>query len=156
MAIKFFNIRSKEVKVAETEPQLAALWSSSDRGPNVSQGQDFGWRLAPEVVVEMKRIKQDQSKLLEIAGRYNVPYEDLGEKEILQYISDKTDAAKAPLAADADYSDEYNQEIRRLEHQHDVPEEELKADFEQESEPNVPKTADEPEPPKVAKIKKAE
>lgn len=115
MAIKYFNIKSKEVRVAETEPQIAAMWGSSDRSPNATFGQDFGWRLAPEVVVEMKRIKQDGSTLERIASRYRMQLEDLSEKEILQWISEKTDAKNAPVAGEADYTDEYNQEIRRLE-----------------------------------------
>lgn len=115
MPIKFFNIRSKEVQVAETEPQIAALWSSSDHSPNITQGQDFGWRLAPEVVVELKRIKQDIHTLEEIALRYKLSLDAVGEKEILRYISSKTSVAAAPVANEADYTDEYNEEIRRLE-----------------------------------------
>lgn len=115
MAIKFFNIRSKEVRIAETEPQISAMWASSDRSPNITQGQDFGWRLAPDVVVEMKRIKQDEQTLLNIAKRYNMMLEDLDEKAILQYISEKTTAENATVANDDDYTDEYEQEIRRLE-----------------------------------------
>ena len=115
MAIKFFNIRSKEVLVADTEEKISALWSSSDHSPNITQGQDFGWRLAPEVVVEMKRIKQDRRLLESIAHTYNRPLEDVGEPEILQYISDRTNAEDAPMAEDGDYTDEYEQEIRALE-----------------------------------------
>lgn len=115
MAIKFFNIRSKEVRVAETEPQITAMWASSDHSPNITQGQDFGWRLAPEVVVEMKRIKQDFMKLQEIAVRYGKPLDAIGEPEILEYISDFSNPNNIPVATDGDYSDEYNQEIRRLE-----------------------------------------
>jgi hypothetical protein len=115
LAIKFYNIRSKEIRVAETEPHISAMWASSDRGPNVQQGQDFGWRLAPEVVVELKQIKRDENKLIQIAARYRMSLEDVGEKEILQYISDKTDATKAAVASDGDYEDEYSQEIRDLE-----------------------------------------
>jgi hypothetical protein len=114
MAIKWFNIRSREVAVAETEPQITAMWASSDHSPNITQGQDFGWRLAPEVVVEMKRIKQDEERLMFIAKKYNRPLEDVGEPEILQYISDKTAAANAPIAQEGDYTDEYAAEIRRL------------------------------------------
>lgn len=115
MAIKFFNVRSKEVVTAETEPQIAALWATSDHSPNITQGQDFGWRLAPEVVVEMKDIKADYSQILDIGKRYNMLPEDVDEKTILQFISDRTDAANAPQASDEDYTDEYNEEIRRLE-----------------------------------------
>ncbi len=115
MAIKFFNIRSKEVLVADSEGKLTALWASSDHSPNITQGQDFGWRLAPEVVVEMRRIKQDVQMLTQIAHTYNRPLEDVGEPEILQWISAKTAAENAPIAEDGDYTDEYAAEIRRLE-----------------------------------------
>lgn len=115
MAIKFFNIRSKEVLVADTEGKISALWASSDHSPNITQGQDFGWRLAPEVVVEMRRIKQDALVLETIARTYNRPLEDVGEPEILQFISAKTTVDNAPTAQDGDYTDEYQAEIRRLE-----------------------------------------
>lgn len=115
MAIKFFNIRSREVRVAETEPLITAMWASSDHSPNITQGQDFGWRLAPEVVVEMKRIKQDVRTLESIAVRFGRPLEDVGEPEILQYISSMTPTDEAPVADEADYTDEYDAEIRRLE-----------------------------------------
>lgn len=115
MAIKFFNIRSREVRVAETEPLITAMWASSDHSPNITQGQDFGWRLAPEVVVEMKRIKQDLRTLESIAVRFGRPLEDVGEPEILQYISLMTPTDEAPIAEEGDYSDEYDAEVRRLE-----------------------------------------
>lgn len=117
MPIKFFNIRSKEVLTAETEPQIAALWASSDHSPNITQGQDFGWRLAPAVVVEMKKIKQDYDLLTSIAHRYNMATEDVNETTILQYISDHTTMQNAAVAGDGDFTDEYEMEIRRLERQ---------------------------------------
>lgn len=117
MAIKFLNIRSKEVRVAETEPHIAALWASSDHSPNITQGQDFGWRLAPEVVIEMRNIKQDGVLLGQIGARLNKPLEDITEPDILSYISSKVDSTNAPVAQEADYSDDYNEEIRRLERQ---------------------------------------
>jgi hypothetical protein len=115
MAIKFYNIRSKEIRVAETEPMIAAMWGSSDRSPNVLQGQDFGWRLAPEVVVRLKRIKADMRTLERIAVRYAIPLENVDERAILKYISDMTAEAEAPVAQEADYSDDYEAEIRELE-----------------------------------------
>lgn len=118
MAIKWFNIRSKEVRVAETEPQITAMWASSDHSPNITQGQDFGWRLAPEIVVEMKRISRDEQKMIEIAHRFNMLPEDVKEPDILAYISMKYDEKDAPIANDADYSDEYYAEIKRIEDEH--------------------------------------
>ena len=115
MALKFYNVRNKEVRVAETEPMVSALWASSDRGPNARQGQDFGWRLAPEVVVELRRIAADIAKIEHIALTYRIDLSEVGEKEILQYISDKTAVEDAPVAQEGDYTDEYEREIRRLE-----------------------------------------
>lgn len=115
MALKFFNIRSREVQVAITEPQISALWASSDRSPNAHQGQDFGWRLAPEVVVELKRIKKDADLLEKIATKYKLPLDAIDEKVILRYISSKSAVVNAPVAEETDYTDEYNEEIRRLE-----------------------------------------
>lgn len=115
MAIRFFNIRSGEELVAENEPQISALWGSSDRSPNVSQGQDFGWRFAPEVVVEMKQIMSDPAKIQQIADRFRKMYEDVGETDVLTWISNKTELLSAPIASTDDYSDEYDAEIKRLE-----------------------------------------
>lgn len=121
--IKFFNIKSKEVRVAETEPQIAALWASSDHSPNITQGQDFGWRLAPEVVVQMKKIKQDYDQLANIARRISKNVDEVTEPDILDYISRTNEAAQTAVASDEDYADEYNEEIRRLEKQDSATEE---------------------------------
>lgn len=114
MAVKFFNIRSGETRTAESEPHITAMWASSDRSPNVTQGQDFGWRLAPEIVVEMKRIKQDSNLLLIVANRFNKNLEDVGEPDILAYLSARTTPENAPVATGEDYQDVYDNEIRRL------------------------------------------
>lgn len=114
MAIRFINIRSGEEVVAEEEPHISALWSSSDHSPNITQGQDFGWRLAPSVLVEMKEIKQNPQILQTISITYQRPLEDIGEPDILTYISDKTNRENAPVADEADYTDFYDQEVRRL------------------------------------------
>lgn len=112
--IKFFNIKSKEVRVATTEPQIAALWASSDHSPNITQGQDFGWRLAPEVVVEMDRIKSDPEIIEKIAKRISKNTDEVTEPDVLHYISSTNRAAQDAIASDADYSDEYHEEIRRI------------------------------------------
>lgn len=114
MAIKFFNIRNAETRVAETEPQIAALWASSDHSPNITQGQDFGWRLAPEVVQELKLIKQDLNQLTIIAQRTNKNMDELSESDILMYISARVAADRAPVATNDDYQEEYDQEVRRI------------------------------------------
>lgn len=115
MALKFKNIRSNEIRVAETEPMISALWASSDMSPNITQGQDFGWRLAPEVAVELKRIKRDPALLQQIANNMKKSVEELNEPDLLKYISDHTAVENAPVAMEGDYEDEYRAEIKRIE-----------------------------------------
>lgn len=117
MALIFFNIRTKERLVGDSEPKIAALWGSSDRSPNAQQGQDFGWRLAPPIIVELKRIKRDPAMIAHICALFNKPVDELNEYDILMYISSKStgDSAELPVADLDDYEDEYNMEIRRLE-----------------------------------------
>jgi hypothetical protein len=115
MALKFKNIRSKEIIVAQSEPMIAALWASSNLGPNAHQGQDFGWRLAPEVVIEMKRIKNDYRKLESIAVSRKKSVEELKDSDILRYISKQTLEEDAPIAQEGDYEEEYLAEISALE-----------------------------------------
>lgn len=116
MAITFLNIRTKEIVVADSEPKIAAFYNSSDRSPNVNQGQDFGWRLAPEVVVQMRKIMKNNAIIGNIANKYQLSVGDVGEKEVLQYISDLTDNIDdAPVAEDGYYEDEYREAIKRLE-----------------------------------------
>lgn len=132
MAIKFKNIRSGEVRVAETEPMIAAMFNSSDMGPNVMQGQDFGWRLAPEVVVQMNRIKSNQQTMMLIGQMYNLMLQDIDDKAILQYISDQTAVEDAPVAQKGDYEDTYRKEIRELEEAEREAFEKMKASTEVE------------------------
>lgn len=115
MAIKFFNIRSKEIRVAETEPMIAAMYNSSDRSPNAMYGQDFGWRLAPEVVVELKRIRKSEEAMQKIATWKKKSIEDLNEIDLLDFMSAKTAVENAPVAVEGDYEDQYLADIKSLE-----------------------------------------
>lgn len=117
MPLRFFNIHSGEELIAENEPQIAALWGSSDRGPNANGGQDFGWRFAPEVVVEMREIMNDPNKVQEVANRFRIAYEDVTEPIVMTWISDRTELMNAPVATIGDYEDDYNSQIRALEAQ---------------------------------------
>lgn len=113
--IKFFNVNSGETVEADTEEKIAALWSSSDRSPNVSQGQDFGWRMAEEVVVELEEIASSRPKLMELAAMLEKPVNDIKEYDILTYISMKTDEASAPDPSEApNYKEQYEARVRKL------------------------------------------
>lgn len=121
MAIKFFNVKSKETRVVGMDPitaeaQIAAFYNSSDRNINAQQGQDMGWRLAPEVVAWMREIAQDEDVLQRIATRMRKSVEELGESDILLYISSKTlDPNLAPAASDSDFSTEYLAQVAEAE-----------------------------------------
>lgn len=116
MSVLFFNIKSKEVVAADSEPKIAAYYNSSDLGPNARDGQDFFWRLHPSVVVQMKGIKSDLRTLESISIRYNVPLDEIDDKLILSYISDMDGARDGGLREDTldSFEEEYHNEIRRL------------------------------------------
>lgn len=113
MSIRFTSIKSKEVLTAESEPHIAALWSSSDRSPNVAQGQDMGWRLHPEVVAELEDIKRDPDVLEKVARMRKKEVDELTEYDILFFISGKNDTRNKSFSEDVDYSDDYELEVRR-------------------------------------------
>ena len=116
MAIKFKHLTSEQILVAESEPHIAALFNSSDRHPNALGGQDLGWRLAPEVVVEMNRIKADDMKIMEIANRFRKPFDEIKDTDVLMYISMQTKVKDAPVAKPGDYDDsKYRAEIAAIE-----------------------------------------
>lgn len=115
MAISFYNIKSKEVRVATSEPMIAAYLNSSNMGPNTFQGQDFGWRLAPEIVVRMKNIKSNFALLDKIAAQFKRPLENLSDSDILRYISAADEKATLFNSPTNDFTGEYEEEIRVLE-----------------------------------------
>lgn len=100
--------------MANTEPMISAMFNSGDLGPNANHGQDFGWRLAPEVVLQMRRIKKDQDILEKIASRMKKLFEELTDTDVLMYISSQTSVEEAPVGMEDDFEDEYNAEIKRL------------------------------------------
>lgn len=97
MAIEFYNEQTGEQRTAETDEQITALWSSGDHSPNITQGQDFGWRLAPEVLLELNDIKRNPTLVLTIAQMNQIALNDVKDHHILAYISAKS----APVAEDA-------------------------------------------------------
>lgn len=115
MAIRWVRINTGEQVVAETPEQIAALWASSDRSPNITQGEDRWWRFAPEVKVELNKLKADRQALEHIASLFRKTVDDLAEYDILTYISNKTTLEAAPIAEVADFQDEYDAQVRKLE-----------------------------------------
>lgn len=116
--IKFYNINSGELRDAETEPQIAAYWNSSDRGPNATLGQDFGWRLAPETLMELKRVQGDAQTLESISHNKKIAVENLSGPDILLYILEKNQGDERKTGQDQtaeDFERQYQDEIRGLE-----------------------------------------
>lgn len=87
MSLTFVNIKSGERRVCHTEPMIAAHLNTSDRNPNAMQGQDMGWRLAPETVIELERISSNPATLQTIAATFGILLESVSESDILTYIS---------------------------------------------------------------------
>lgn len=122
--IRFKNIYTGEVRECVSEPHIAAFWGSSDRGPNVNQGQDRGWRLAPEVAVELNKIKRSPELQQAIAAKYGIATDLIGEPDMLRYISDTNNPEGRPEEInqdDASFERAYQDEIRALEAKEEKP-----------------------------------
>jgi len=87
--IVFRNIYTGEQRQVDTEPHIAAFWGSSDRSPNVTQGQDRGWRLDPQVQVELENIMSNSAAQDEIARNARILTENMRESDVLLYISER-------------------------------------------------------------------
>lgn len=113
MAIKFFNVKSGETRVCDTEPMISAFWGSSNLSPNAVKGQDMGWRLAPEIVVRIEEIRQNPEKLEKISQDFKIPIDDLTDTDLLWYISGEDTKVGRIADPKKDFTEEYNSEIRR-------------------------------------------
>lgn len=122
--IKFENIRTKEVVIftGEEEPNMrnahmAAYLNSSDMGPNAGvRGQDFGWRLAPEVIAEMEEVRNDFELLDRISRRVGIGLDDIRDFHILAFVADRDfakDAKKQVTASDiAENEEDYRARVK--------------------------------------------
>lgn len=147
MAIIFYNIRNKERRVAQTEPMIAAMFNSSDKGMNANQGQDFGWRLAPEVVVQLRRLKADYPALQSIASRMKKDVQELSDTDLLMHISSLTSVENAPVAMDSDFDDEYLTLVREHERKLNEKLKQSKEDFKRLNPDQDEKSLEEPQVP---------
>lgn len=115
MSLTFVNIKSGEKRVCHTEPMIAAHLNTSDRNPNAMQGQDMGWRLAPETVVELERISNDPAILQTIAATFGILLESVSESDILVYISMQNREELTGAKVDTrELQRQYEDDIRRL------------------------------------------
>lgn len=123
--IKFENIRTGEVveftgeqEVNARNAHMAAYLNASDLSPNAGvRGQDFGWRLAPEVIAEMEAVRQDYESLERISKRLGVGIDDIRDFHILSYVADRSFAEDAKAArvnqpSSSDLEDDYRARVK--------------------------------------------
>lgn len=123
--ITFENIKTGE-KVTFTGEQevnarnahMAAYLNASDLSPNAGiRGQDFGWRLAPEVIAEMETVRQDYDSLERISKRIGIGIDDIRDFHILGYVADRSfaedaKAARVNLPTSSDLEDDYRARVK--------------------------------------------
>lgn len=111
--ITFFNINSGETRVAGTGEHIASFFNSSDLGPNAHNRQDFGWRLAPEIVVEMEQVKEDPTLMSQIAATYQIPPDEVADFNVLKFIADRKfkAVARTNAAQGKNYASEYEKNV---------------------------------------------
>lgn len=130
--IQFENIRTGEVVKFDgtqdpntRQAHIAAFLNSSDMSPNALKGQDFGWRLAPEIKDEIERIKTDLPTLDMLSKRVGVPVDELRDFHILNFIAEQ-DFAQQALAARAQadspaYQESYEARLKALRERREQP-----------------------------------
>ena len=123
MKIKFVNIKPpyEEVSFEGTadrnlrSAQIDAYVNSSDMGVNANKGQDFAWRLDPEVAAEFDEIKSDYSRLKAISDASGVTPENITDGQILSYMVSaelsKEASKKAKVENVSTYEDEYRAKV---------------------------------------------
>lgn len=114
IGIVFENINTGEIRVASTVEHIAAFFNSSDEGPNAKNKQDFGWRLAPEDLVELENLKNDAMVMERIAAVYQIPVEDVADYNVLKYMASKrfASAKQASAAGGKDFESDYERRVR--------------------------------------------
>lgn len=114
VGIVFENIKTGEIRIASTVEHIAAFFNSSDEGPNAKNKQDFGWRLAPEDLIELEKIKNDPIVMDRIAQGYQIPAEDVADYNVLKYMASIRfrEAAQAAQAEGKDYESDYERRVR--------------------------------------------
>lgn len=122
MQIKFVNIKSgEEVSFEGTadrnlrSAQIDSYVNSSNMGVNANKGQDFAWRLDPEVAAEFDEIKADFSRLETISKAIGVTPENVTDGQILSYMVSvelsKDSAKRAKVENVSTYEEDYRQKV---------------------------------------------
>lgn len=131
--ISFENIKTGEVVTFSgtqnpltRQAHMAAYLNSSNMSPNALKGQDFGWRLAPEVVDRIEAVKGDLQTLTALSRAIGVPIDELKDFHILNYIAEQEFAAEALRARQSGESSvheqSYEERVRALRARREQPE----------------------------------
>lgn len=145
-----------ETRTASSVEHIAAFFNSSDEGPNAKNKQDFGWRLAPEDLIELEDLKNDPNVMERIAAAYQIPAEDVADYNVLKYMASKRFKTKAvdTKAETRDYESDYARRVREArEGKTETPVE--KAPKKEEPKAPAPKKEEKPaeEPKKTEPVK---
>lgn len=103
-----------ETRTATSVEHIAAFFNSSDEGPNAKNKQDFGWRLAPEDLIELEDLKNDPAIMDRIAATFQIPAEDVADYNVLKFMASKRfkTAATDTKAESRDYESDYARRVR--------------------------------------------
>ncbi len=103
-----------ETRTATSVEHIAAFFNSSDEGPNAKNKQDFGWRLAPEDLIELEDLKNDPAVMERIATVFQIPAEDVADYNVLKFMASKRfkSAATDTKAEARDYESDYARRVR--------------------------------------------
>lgn len=87
MSVSFFNIKSGEEVSLDDPAHIAAFVNSSDMGKNSNKGQDFMWRIQPELKAKVDKYSDDTAKLEEVSRRLGVPLDSIEVVHVLSQIA---------------------------------------------------------------------
>lgn len=75
--IGFYSVETGETRYAVLDAQIQGYINSSDLGINASRGQDFGWRLSPEWVKQVRAFRADENKMATLSAKLRLEDDQL-------------------------------------------------------------------------------
>lgn len=116
MSVSFFNIKSGEERVLDDPAHIAAFVNSSNMGKNSNKGQDFAWRIAPELRAKVDEYSENPTKLQEISQRLGVPMDAIEVVHVLSQIAYEQSiverANKRAVENNPAHAEEYEQRLQ--------------------------------------------
>lgn len=75
--IGFYSVKTGETRYAVLDAQIQGYINSSDLGINASRGQDFGWRLSPEWVKQVRAFRANENKMATLSAKLRLEDDQL-------------------------------------------------------------------------------